>query len=199
MQNRSLETLPVCIVWQCFPHNNTVCIHMYDECKRSDDMIVCHKLWSILWSMVQVCSLIIEYQVSQYVSSIRISELFESILLTILPIIVESSCLPTHNIVPHISWHDLPYRRNTKKYTDFPSIVIFLLLLRKFWIQTWPCNCQHYPCLFHIVFEYTPCKNDLGKMLVLPNQLLYWVLSTSDQCFCFFRTNFYVIHIKRYE
>ena len=23
--------------------------------------------------------------------------------------VVESSCLPTHNIVPHISWHDLPY------------------------------------------------------------------------------------------
>ena len=25
--------------------------------------------------------------------------------------VVESSCLPTHNIVPHISWHDLPCHR----------------------------------------------------------------------------------------
>ena len=63
---------------------------------------------------------------------------------------------PTHNIVPHISWHDPPYRRTTKRYSDFPSMVIFQLLLRKFWIQTWFCNCQQYPCLFHIVFEYTP-------------------------------------------
>ena len=69
--------------------------------------------------------------------------------------VVESSCLPTHNIVPHISLHDLPCRRTTKKYADFPSMVIFQLLLRKFVIQTWFCNCQQYLCLFHIVFEYT--------------------------------------------
>ena len=29
--------------------------------------------------------------------------------------VVEPSCLPTHNIVQHISWHDLPYRKTTKK------------------------------------------------------------------------------------
>ena len=28
-QNRSLETVPVCIDWQRFPHGNAVCIHMY--------------------------------------------------------------------------------------------------------------------------------------------------------------------------
>ena len=50
-----------------FPHGNTVCIHMYDDCKRSNDIFVCHKRWSILWSIVQVCSLTIEYQVFQYV------------------------------------------------------------------------------------------------------------------------------------
>ena len=26
-QNRSLETVPICIVWQCFPHDNIVCYH----------------------------------------------------------------------------------------------------------------------------------------------------------------------------
>ena len=31
-QNRSLETVPACIVWQYYPHDNTVCIHTYDEC-----------------------------------------------------------------------------------------------------------------------------------------------------------------------
>ena len=39
--------------------------------------------------------------------------------------VVESSCLQTHNIVPHISWHDPPCRRTTKKYTDFQSMVMF--------------------------------------------------------------------------
>ena len=36
LQNRSLETAPACIVLQYYPHNNTVCIHMYEECKRID-------------------------------------------------------------------------------------------------------------------------------------------------------------------
>ena len=55
------------------PHGNTVCIHMYDECKISIDSCVCHRLLSILWWIVQVCSLTIEYQVFQYVPSIIIS------------------------------------------------------------------------------------------------------------------------------
>ena len=29
------------------------------------------------------------------------------------------------------------------------------------------------PCLFHIVFEYSPGIHGQGKMLVLPNRLLY--------------------------
>ena len=70
--------------------------------------------------------------------------------------VVESSCLPTHNIVPHISWHAPPCHRTMKRYTDFPSTVIFQLLLRKFWTQTWFCICQQYLCLFHTVVEYTP-------------------------------------------
>ena len=85
LQNRSLQTVPICIVLHCSPHDNTVCNHMYDECKRSNEKTVCHKLWSILWSIVQVCSLTIEYQVVQYVPSISITKQFESILLTILP------------------------------------------------------------------------------------------------------------------
>ena len=63
-------------------------------------------------------------------------------------------------------WHDLPCRRTTKKYENFPSIVIFQLLQQKFWIQTWFGNCQKYLCLFHIVFQYS--THDRGKMLVLP-------------------------------
>ena len=128
---------------------------MCDEYLKSIDSGFCHKLWSILLTIVQVSSLTIEYQVFQYVPNFSISEQFESILLTILPRIsilllcndgrqymelilcgvVESFCSPTHNIVPHISWHDLPCHVTTKKYADFLTMVIFRLLLQKFWIQ----------------------------------------------------------------
>ena len=47
LQNRSLETVPTCIVLQYYPHNITVCIHIYNEYKISSDSGVCHKLWSI--------------------------------------------------------------------------------------------------------------------------------------------------------
>ena len=46
-RSRSLETVPICIVWQYYPHDNIVCIHMYDEYMKSIDSGVCHKLWSI--------------------------------------------------------------------------------------------------------------------------------------------------------
>ena len=68
---------------------------------------------------------------------------------------------------PHISWHDPPCHRTTKRYADFPSMIIFHLFLWKLWIQTWFCNCQQYLCFFQIVFEYIPGKHDQGKMLVL--------------------------------
>ena len=217
LQNGSLETVPICIGLQYYPHSNTVYILMCDECKRSNEISVCHRPWSILWSIVQVCSLIIEYRVVQYVPTTRISEQFESILLTsllqisFLPLqsgghqckelilcrVVESFCSPTHNIVPHISLHDLPCHRNTKKYADFPSMVIFQLLLRKFWIQTWFCNCQQYLCFFHTVFEYTPGIHNLGKMLVLTKSTSLLSTFHIGLMFCFFPANFYVIHKHR--
>ena len=46
-RSQSLETVPVCIVWQYFPHDNSVCIHTYDEYMKSIDSGVCHKPWSI--------------------------------------------------------------------------------------------------------------------------------------------------------
>ena len=54
-------------------------------------------------------------------------------------------------------------------------------------LKTWFCNCPQYLCLFHIVFEYSPSIHDQWKTLVLPNRLLPWVLSTSDQCFVSFQ------------
>ena len=101
--------------------------------------------------------------------------------------IVESFYSQVRNIFPHISWHDLPGHRTMKRYSDFPSMVIFQLLLRKFWIQTWFCNCQQYLCLFHIAYVYIPGFRDQGMMLVLTNRLLCLVLTTPDQYFASFQ------------
>ena len=72
--------------------------------------------------------------------------------------VVESSCLPTHNIVPHISSHDLPYRRTMKKYEDFEGMVISLLHPQKSAIRTWFSNCLQYLCLFDKLVECNPSK-----------------------------------------
>ena len=101
--------------------------------------------------------------------------------------VVESSCLPTHNIVPRISLHDQPCHKTMMKYEDFEGMVISLLSLRKFAIRTWFCNCPQYLCLFGIVVECSPSIHDPGKMLVLPNRLLCCVVSTSDQDFVSFQ------------
>ena len=57
---------------------------------------------------------------------------------------------------------------------------VSLLLQQRFGIQTCFCNCLQYLTLFDIVVECNPNECARGKMLVLPNQLLFLVLSTSD-------------------
>ena len=76
---------PIGIVMLYFPRNNMVCTYSRNECKWSNVLDVCRKLWSTLWSHVQVCWLTIEYQVYQCVANTHISGQFESIHLTILP------------------------------------------------------------------------------------------------------------------
>ena len=87
--------------------------------------------------------------------------------------VAESSCLPTHNVAPHTSLHDQPCHKTMKKYEDFEGMVVFLLHPRKFTIRTCFCNCPQYLCLFGSVVECSPRIHDPGKMLVLPNRLLY--------------------------
>ena len=86
--------------------------------------------------------------------------------------VVESSCLLTHTIAPHISLHDPPQHKTMKKYEDSQSMEAFLFSPLKFAIRTWFCNGPQYLCLFNIVFECIPSIHDQGKMLVLSNRLL---------------------------
>ena len=93
----------------------------------------------------------------------------------------------THIIVPHISWHDLPChitRRNTKIFRVW----------KLFCSPRWNSRLKHGSvivhniCTYFIVFECIPSIHDQGKMLVLPNRLLYWeAVSTSYQCFVSFQ------------
>ena len=61
-RSQSLETVPVCIVWQYYPHDNIVCIHMYDEYMKSIDSGVCHRLWSIF--VIDRASLFTDHKIS---------------------------------------------------------------------------------------------------------------------------------------
>ena len=145
LRSQSLETIPVCIVWQHYTHDNVVCSHKYDEYMKSVDSSICHKLWSILWWIVRAYLLTIKNRVVQFFPGISISEQFESMYLKILQQIlfnffevmvnqfmekilcgvVESSCFLTHNIAPRISSHDLPYPKTMKKYEEFEGMEIF--------------------------------------------------------------------------
>ena len=78
------KTTLICIVVLCFPQSNNVCIHMYDECKRSNVLNVCHMLGSIWWQHVQVCSRSTQCLVYQCVPIANIWGQFASELLTTL-------------------------------------------------------------------------------------------------------------------
>ena len=86
--------------------------------------------------------------------------------------VVETSCLLTHNIAPHISSHDLPYHKTMKKNENSWSMEVFQFPPLKSAMQTWLIDCPQYLCLCRIVVECCPCFLDPRKMLVLPNRLL---------------------------
>ena len=50
--------------------------------------------------------------------------------------VVESSCSPTRNIVPHTSLHDQPCHKTMKKYEYFEEMVISLIPPLKLAIRT---------------------------------------------------------------
>ena len=206
-KNQSLETIQVCFLVLCFPHNNVASVHLYDECKRSNEIIVCDKLWSILWSIVQVCSQTTKYQVSQYEPNTDISEHFVSKLWTILQVthflllnieshlcmalrlcvIVESFYSQVRNIFPHISLRNVPCHETkilcVHQVLLKLSSVIFLWLQQKFWIRTWLCSLPLFHYWSYTLSECIPNTRGQEMMLVLPDQRLPWELSKSVLCF----------------
>ena len=77
----------------CFSHDNIVGSHLCDECMNSNEMIVCHRILSILSPLEQVCSMTKECQVNQFVPDTSISGQFASILFDNSPTDSSSSSL----------------------------------------------------------------------------------------------------------
>ena len=158
LESSSLGTIPIDNAVPCFPRGNTVCINMYDKCKRSNDIIVCNMLSSILWQHVPVCSQTKEGQVYKFGTHIGIWGRFESTLLTILqpfPVlrfrtdgrpgmelglctVAQSIYLPVRSIFPRNSSHDPPCQKTKRLFSRVisPNQVTFQLLLRRFVIRT---------------------------------------------------------------
>ena len=186
-QSLSLGTNPVCNA-----EPNLVGSHLSDESMKSIDSGVCHRLWSISWSIVQVCSRTTEYQVFQYVPSTSISRLFVSILVTILQLIqvplswndgdpskdlrlcttTLSLCSPVRNISQRISEHVLPCRKTAQPSLCevFATLVIFQLLQLKFVIRTLPCTLSWQFRSVYIHIECIPNIRDQEMKLVRQDQ-----------------------------
>ena len=62
--------------------------------------------------------------------------------------VVVSSCLPTHNIFPHISLNDQPCHKTMKKYEDFEGMEVFLVPHRR------NSRFEHGSVIVHNIFAY---------------------------------------------
>ena len=204
LQNRSLETVPACIVLQYYH----IAILFVFTCVMN---VRYQSIQSFVTSFGpfrnRSCKFIHwEYQVFQYVPSTSISEQFERMLLTILlqisilPLrndghrcrewilcgVVESSCWLTISLHTFLrmTFHIIRPWRHTK-----------ILRVRKlFSSPRGNSRFKHGSVIVHNISAYftlslsaAPSIHDQGKMLVLPNRLLCWVISTSDQDFVSFQ------------
>ena len=76
-QNLSLDINPICTVVLYYPRDSIVDSYLCDECKKSNEPSVCHKLLSILWLFWQVCLRTKECQVYQFVLNTSFKRIWE--------------------------------------------------------------------------------------------------------------------------
>ena len=112
--------------------------------------------------------------------------------------VAESSCLPTHNIVPHISLHDQPCHKTMKKYDDFEGMVISLHHPLKFTIRTWFV-------IVHNIFAYFALSFSAAQVYMIQERCWFSQIDFFVEYFphrikiLFLSSQFYVIHIHRKE
>ena len=111
--------------------------------------------------------------------------------------VVESSCLPAHNIVPHTSLHNQPCHKTMKKYEYFEGMVIFLLTPRKFAIS------KHGSVIVHNIFAYFALSLSAAQVYMIQERCWFSKIDFFIEYFphriniLFPSSQFYVIHIHR--
>ena len=86
--------------------------------------------------------------------------------------------------------HDLPCHRTAKKYSDFPSMVIFSVAPAEILDSNMVLYfVSKYLCLFHIVFEYIPGIHDQGKNVGSSNSTSLLSTFHIGLIFCSFPAN----------
>ena len=199
----------ICIVVLCFPYINIACIHICGDFKESNAPSVCHKLWSIWWLLVQICSQNIECLVRRCVPNTDNFRTFWEHTFDNSPTDPSSSSSlnlwsSMHGVAtlkncfvvlfansqknPRISWHDLP-RHKTMKISVRHQVSPWLLFLEFFHSPGRNPWFEHTSIIIHnILANLTFCLsatqiNVVKKMmLVLQNQRLSWKFSKSDWC-----------------
>ena len=199
LQNQSLETILICNVVLCFPHNNIACIHICDGCKRSNVPNVCHMLLStslpheqVHSQTIKISSLplrakyrhfrtICEQTVNNSPTDFIFFFFFKMMVIHAWRCDSEQllSCFSGKFAIisPRISLRDLPWRRNMKmsfRHQVSPWLLsgIFVWPWQKSLIRIDFYYYPQYPCLSDIPFGCTPNKRGRRMMLVLPNQRL---------------------------
>ena len=110
--------------------------------------------------------------------------------------VVESSCLPTHNIVPHISSHDLPCHKTMKKYEDFESMEVFQF-------SRGNSRFEHGSVIVHNIFAYFTLSLSAAQVYMIKERCWFSQIDFFIEYFphrinvLFLSSQFYVIHIHR--
>ena len=77
--------------------------------------------------------------------------------------------------------------------------LLFFRSCRDFGIQTYFYNCPQYLCFLDSLVEYNPDRHGQGMMSGLPKSTSFTSIFHIGSMFCFFPSQFYIIHIHRQE
>ena len=87
--------------------------------------------------------------------------------------IVESSCLLTLNIAPHISFHDPPFHKTVKKYEDFQSMKIFLVSFGN-------SRFKHGSVIVHDIFAYLTLSLSTSQVYMIQERCWFSQIMTTQ-------------------
>ena len=192
LQNLNLETVPNDIVELYLPHDNVACTHSWNECmrltaRRSRALVHCviarasltdrtlsgpmrakykhfRTMWALLTILPRISMLWMDVKAwsGDFVQLLRF---------------LKKKIAVFHTLF-RMTFHIIGPRRNlrssqTWKFFCSPAEILDSSMV---------LHCQQHPGL-----SANPSRHYQGMMLVLPSQLVYWVLSTSDQYFVSFQ------------